>query len=326
IVYSRVAKVCRHDKGGPHKFRNKWTSYLKSRLTCSIAGDHPFYFNEIQATTAPVEGRYGDYATTLIYGIFKTHENSTLESAVCAFTFQDIMDTFEGPFKGQATNNASWLPVNETQVPEPRPGQCVRDSSTLPDVTLNFIRVHSLMDEAVPAFFDQPLLISTNIQYSGQFTSIEVDPQVRTVDGTKYDVLFIGTDDGKVLKVVNTKSHDSNKKVKPFVIEELKVFETGTAIISLKLIRPWNKPPRLLVTSRAQIHSISLWRCETDKITLCSDCLGLRDPYCVWDKSTHKCMAAINGRKILQGNELIQSISSGTHPECMGELLNKTDQ
>ncbi|CAL4139357.1 unnamed protein product, partial [Meganyctiphanes norvegica] len=100
----------------------------------------------------------------------------------------------------------------------------------------------------------------------------------------------------------------------------------GTAIISLKLIRPWNKPPRLLVTSRAQIHSISLWRCETDKITLCSDCLGLRDPYCVWDKSTHKCMAAINGRKILQGNELIQSISSGTHPECMGELLNKTEQ
>lgn len=47
-LYSRVARVCRHDKGGPHKFRNKWTSYLKSRLNCSVSGDFPFYFNEIR--------------------------------------------------------------------------------------------------------------------------------------------------------------------------------------------------------------------------------------------------------------------------------------
>lgn len=47
-MYSRVARVCRHDKGGPQKFRNKWTSYLKSRLNCSVSGDFPFYFNEIR--------------------------------------------------------------------------------------------------------------------------------------------------------------------------------------------------------------------------------------------------------------------------------------
>lgn len=325
-LYSRVSRVCRHDKGGPHKFRNKWTSYLKSRLNCSVAGDFPFYFNEIQASTAPVEGRYGGNAETLIYGVFTTPDNSIPGSAICAFTFQKIMDTFEGPFKGQDSVNANWLPVHQTKVPEPRPGQCVKDSSTLPDVTLNFIKSHSLMDEAVPAFFDQPILISTSFQYSGRFTSIEVDPQVRTPDGKNYDVLFVGTDDGKVLKAVNTQSHDSYEKVEPFIIEELKIFEPGTPIISLKVIRPKDKAPRLLVTSRSQIHSISLWRCNTAKITSCGDCLALRDPYCVWDKNSRKCRPTINGKENLQGKEMIQSVATGIHPECKGKPLKKTDQ
>jgi hypothetical protein len=47
-VYSRVARVCKHDRGGPHRFRNRWTSFLKSRLNCSVTGDFPFYFNEIR--------------------------------------------------------------------------------------------------------------------------------------------------------------------------------------------------------------------------------------------------------------------------------------
>jgi semaphorin 6 len=47
-VYSRVARVCTKDKGGPHKFKNHWTSFVKARLNCSIPGDFPFYFDEIR--------------------------------------------------------------------------------------------------------------------------------------------------------------------------------------------------------------------------------------------------------------------------------------
>lgn len=50
------------------------------------------------------------------------------------------------------------------QVPDPRPGQCVNDSRTLPDLTLNFIKTHSLMDESVPSFFHQPIVIRTSFQ------------------------------------------------------------------------------------------------------------------------------------------------------------------
>lgn len=309
-LYSRVARVCRHDKGGPHKFRNKWTSYLKSRLNCSVSGDFPFYFNEIQATTEPVEGRYGGHATTLLYGVFTTPENSIPGSAVCAFTFQDIMDTFEGPFKGQASVNANWLPVHGTQVPEPRPGQCVKDSSTLPDVTLNFIKSHSLMDEAVPAFFGQPILISTSFHYSGRFTSIAVDQQVKTPDNKYYDVLFIGTDDGKVIKAINTKSADSYEDVEPFIIEDITVFPSNMAVTSLQIIKPKGKPPRLLVSSRSRIHSIPLSRCQTNKITECSECVALQDPYCAWDKNKNKCHTYTSGK------EMIQNVSEGVHTDC----------
>ncbi len=49
-VYSRVARICKNDRGGPHKFKKRWTTFLKTRLNCSVSGDVPFYFNEIQST------------------------------------------------------------------------------------------------------------------------------------------------------------------------------------------------------------------------------------------------------------------------------------
>ncbi len=42
-------------QGGAHKFNNKWTSFLKARLNCSVPGQIPFYFNEIQSTTGFIE-------------------------------------------------------------------------------------------------------------------------------------------------------------------------------------------------------------------------------------------------------------------------------
>ena len=113
--------------------------------------------------------------------------------------------------------NSNWLPVNPHDVPEPRPGQCVNDTRTLPEVTLNFIKSHNLMDEAVPAFYGQPLVTHTSFRYClshanalacvqqcpsfaflfllcrYKFTKLAVDPQVRAADGKTYDILIIGT-------------------------------------------------------------------------------------------------------------------------------------
>lgn len=48
VIYSRVSRICKDDKGGPHQSRDRWTSYLKARLNCSIPGEYPFYFDEIR--------------------------------------------------------------------------------------------------------------------------------------------------------------------------------------------------------------------------------------------------------------------------------------
>lgn len=49
-VYSRVGRVCKNDHGGPlqNNLDDYFTSYLKSRLNCSVPGDFPFYFDEIR--------------------------------------------------------------------------------------------------------------------------------------------------------------------------------------------------------------------------------------------------------------------------------------
>lgn len=51
-MFPRVARVCKNDRGGsPRVLEKQWTSFLKSRLNCSIPGDSHFYFNILQAVT-----------------------------------------------------------------------------------------------------------------------------------------------------------------------------------------------------------------------------------------------------------------------------------
>lgn len=52
VVFPRVARVCKNDRGGSQRVLEKqWTSFLKARLNCSIPGDSHFYFNILQAVT-----------------------------------------------------------------------------------------------------------------------------------------------------------------------------------------------------------------------------------------------------------------------------------
>ncbi|XP_050423929.1 semaphorin-1A [Adelges cooleyi] len=317
-VFSRVARVCKNDRGGPQQLKNRWTSYLKSRLNCSVPGEFPFYFNEIQSATDLVQGNYGGKPYQMMYGVFTTPVNSITGSAVCAFSLADVLDSFEGEFKEQNYMNSNWLPVPGSKVPDPRPGQCANDSRTLPDLTLNFIKSHSLMDEAVRSFYRQPIIIRTSVNY--RFTVIAVDPQVKAIDGKTYDVLFIGTDSGKVLKAINAASADSTEKVSPVVIEELYEFGGPGTTAAVRNIRLEGK--RLLVVTDRQVVSLPLDRCQNPLIATCSECIGLQDPYCAWDKVNKKCRSM---REIPSSrwHEFYQSIQSGMHHECPSGLSRK---
>lgn len=52
------------------------------------------------------------------------------------------------------------------------------------------------MENSVPAMFGKPILIRVSLQY--RFTAIAVDAQVATVDDGLFDVIYVGTDNGKV--------------------------------------------------------------------------------------------------------------------------------
>ncbi|XP_054160693.1 semaphorin-1A-like [Oppia nitens] len=312
-IYSRVARVCSNDKGGPHKFRNHWTTFQKARLNCSIPGDFPFYFNEIQSTTSLVKGIYGGHNAQIIYGVFTTPSNSISGSAVCAFKMDDIHKAFDGSFKGQEAIDSNWLPVPSSKVPEPRPGLCVNDSRQLPDMTLNFHKEHTLMDMAVPAFWSSPIVVQTSFKY--RFTQIAVDPQIETASGKTFDVLFIATDDGRVIKAINAASgalsgHHYHNTVVPIVIEEVTVFPLGTVITNLLVYHTFYEA-KLLVVSNNEIKSIKLFHCLAKT---CGECVALQDPYCAFDLARQQCTSSRS--RFWNRDNFVQNVEDGWDPRC----------
>ncbi len=319
-IYSRVARVCKKDKGGPHRWSNRWTSFLKSRLNCSLPGQFPFYFNEIQSVSDVVEGTYGRRTERLVYGLFSTPENSIHGSAICAFRLQDVAHSFDAAFKAQASVNSNWLAVNANDVPEPRPGQCINDSRTLPEVTLNFIKTNPLMDESVPAFYGLPLLTHTSLRY--KFTRLAVDAQVRTVDGKTYDILIIGTDKGRIVRAINTESYDSLSKVKPVVIEEVQVSDIEAPVTNLRVVRADNSEPRLVVVTNNEISSIPLFRCHGDTVNTCSECVALQDPYCAWNPAVSRCVS-VASVDYSAHSSLVQNVLGGYSDQCPDNGISK---
>ncbi len=176
-VFSRVARVCKSDRGGPHRFSTRWSSFLKARLNCSVPGEVPFAFDELQATTGFVDSGVGG-DDRVVYGVFTTGDNAIAGSAVCAFSVDDMRRAFEeGPFKNQETIYSNWLPTSRSQVPRPRPGMCSNSSSfSLPETHLNFIRHHPLVDWAVGGTTRSPVFVRTAREE--RLTVIEVDPKV----------------------------------------------------------------------------------------------------------------------------------------------------
>ncbi|KAK9890331.1 hypothetical protein WA026_010429 [Henosepilachna vigintioctopunctata] len=304
IIYSRVARVCKNDRGGPHQSDNRWTSFLKARLNCSVPGEYPFYFDEIQSTSDIVNGTYGTSGRkNLVYGTLTTPNNAIGGSAICVYNMDDIIKVFQGSFKHQANLNSNWLPYSENLVPEPRPGECTEDSRALPERNVNFIKTHSLLEEAVPAYFGKPILIRVSLQY--RFTVVTVDPQVQTTDNEVFDILYVGTDDGRVLKVVNIPNAETAKAV---VISENNVLPHGT---SIKQIRLTPESGRIIVVTRDEVRLVNLSQCK--HVNSCSECVDLQDPHCGWDAKQKACVSIST---VTSRRYIIQDVRRGDKSKC----------
>uniref|UniRef100_A0A671UNX3 Semaphorin 6A n=1 Tax=Sparus aurata TaxID=8175 RepID=A0A671UNX3_SPAAU len=203
VVFPRVARVCKNDRGGsPRVLEKQWTSFLKSRLNCSIPGDSHFYFNILQAVTDVIHINGRD----VVMATFSTPYNSIPGSAVCAYDMEEVANTFTGRFKEQKSPDSTWTPFPEEKVPKPRPGNCAgtpsmeryKVSNEFPDDTLNFIKMHPLMDEAVPSIANRPWFLKTMVRY--RLTRIVVDDEAGP--NRNHTVVYLGSEKGIILKKI----------------------------------------------------------------------------------------------------------------------------
>ncbi|CAH2296176.1 semaphorin-6A isoform X1 [Pelobates cultripes] len=303
VVFPRVAQVCKNDMGGSQRVLEKqWTSFLKARLNCSVPGDSHFYFNILQAVTDVIHINGRD----VVLATFSTPYNSIPGSAVCAYDMADIASVFTGRFKEQKSPDSTWTPVPDERVPKPRPGCCAGSatvekyaaSNDLPDDTLNFIKTHPLMDEAVPSIVNRPLFLRTMVRY--RLTKIAVD----TAAGPYHNhtVVFLGSEKGIILKFLARTGYSGFLSDSLF-LEEINVYNPEKCsydgsddkrIIGMQLDKQSNS---LYVAFSSCVIWVPLARC--DRHMKCKKtCIASRDPYCVWVREAGTCSQLPPGAKV----------------------------
>ncbi|XP_019736168.1 semaphorin-3D-like [Hippocampus comes] len=291
-IYSRVARVCKNDMGGRRSLINRWTTFLKARLVCSVLGPSGVHthFDELEDVFV-METK--DPQNAVIYGLFRTSSSLLAGSAVCAFSMASIRASFNGPFAHQDSPDHRWVEF-KGRIPYPRPGACPSETydalhestEDFPDEVVNFMRRHQLMWEAVLPVGGRPVFTRVNVSYL--LTSLLVDRL--DIEGRTTDVLFLGTDDGKVLKVMASTTEE-------ILLEELSVFQSGVAIRQMKIS---SKKQQLYVSSEGGVAQLSFHRCHL--YADCSECRLSGDPYCAWDGQT--CSPHfVSGRRSSRGHD-----------------------
>ncbi|XP_048190337.1 semaphorin-6A isoform X2 [Perognathus longimembris pacificus] len=294
VVFPRVAQVCKNDMGGSQRVLEKqWTSFLKARLNCSVPGDSHFYFNILQAVTNVIRVHGRD----VVLATFSTPYNSIPGSAVCAYDMLDIANVFTGRFKEQKSPDSTWTPVPDERVPKPRPGCCAgssslekyASSSEFPDDTLNFIKTHPLMDEAVPSIVHRPWFLRTMVRY--RLTKIAVDTGAGPYQN--HTVIFLGSEKGIILKFLARVGSTGFLNDSLF-LEEMNVYNPEKCsydgvedkrIMGMQLDRASRA---LYVAFSTCVIKVPLGRCE--RHGKCKKtCIASRDPYCGWLKEAGSC-------------------------------------
>ncbi|XP_034744516.1 semaphorin-4E [Etheostoma cragini] len=303
LVVSRVARVCKGDLGGQRTLQKKWTSFLKARMDCPVLESQlPYVIQDTDRSCDP----HQPWKDCLFYSVFTPQSDTSDLSAVCAYRVSDISRVFaEGKYKTPVpveTSFVKWV-MYSGDVPVPRPGACINNEARkggitqtldLPDRTLQFIKDRPLMDQAIQPIGGKPVLV----RKGATFTRIIVN-QVQAADGEKYRVMFIGTEEGTLLKAVN---YDGEM----FIIEEVKIFEPPEPI---KILKFSNVTGQLYAGSDYGAAQIPLATCG--RSSSCIDCVLARDPYCGWDQALGKCLNLANSQR-----ELIQSVKGGDASLC----------
>uniref|UniRef100_A0A3B5MYW1 Sema domain, immunoglobulin domain (Ig), short basic domain, secreted, (semaphorin) 3E n=1 Tax=Xiphophorus couchianus TaxID=32473 RepID=A0A3B5MYW1_9TELE len=286
-ILTHIGRVCANDQGGQRMLVNRWSSFLKTRLICSVPGPNGIdtHFDNLEDVFVLTKK---DEKNPEIFGLFSTTSAVFKGYAVCMYHMEDIRAAFNGPFAYREKLEHHWTPY-EGRVPYPRPGSCASkvngggfsNSKEFPDEVLRFVRSHPVMYRPVLPHHHRPILLQSE-PGRRKLTQIAVD-KVQAQDG-HYHVLYIGTDDSVVLKVITIYNKDTDT-VEEVLLEELQIFKV--VHISYKNLFKLNlyKLQQLYVGSEVGVAQIRLHQCDLYG-SACADCCLARDPYCAWDGLT----------------------------------------
>ncbi|KAB1276098.1 Semaphorin-3E [Camelus dromedarius] len=261
-IYSRVGRLCVNDVGGQRILVNKWSTFLKARLVCSVPGMNGIdtYFDELEDVFL-LHTR--DHKNPVIFGLFNTTSNIFRGHAICVYHMSSIRAAFNGPYAHKEGPEYHWS-LYEGKVPYPRPGSCASKvnggrygtTKDYPDDAIRFARGHPLMYQPIKPAHKKPILVKTDGKYN--LKQIAVD-RVEAEDG-QYDVLFIGTDNGIVLKVITIYNQET-ESMEEVILEELQIFK-------VVLVKKKKKGRHLCVTDNCKTERLVLLRDTPVLITL----------------------------------------------------------
>uniref|UniRef100_A0A3P8UEA0 Sema domain, immunoglobulin domain (Ig), short basic domain, secreted, (semaphorin) 3Fa n=1 Tax=Cynoglossus semilaevis TaxID=244447 RepID=A0A3P8UEA0_CYNSE len=254
MTQSRIGRICLNDDGGHCCLVNKWSTFLKARLICSVPGTDGMetHFDELRDVyIQPTQ----DTRNPVIYGVFSVSGAVFKGSAVCVYSMADIRMVFNGPFAHKEGPNYQWVAYTG-KIPYPRPGT----------VSSNNVYIYVI-------FLSYRGSVTKFLLKRREFTTIAVD-QVTAADGS-YEVLFLGTDRGTVQKVIVLPRDDL--QTEELVLEEVEVFRVSPLSTLFSSLFQ-----QLYVGSVLGVTHLALHRCDVYG-EACADCCLARDPYCAWD-------------------------------------------
>ncbi|CAM9983506.1 unnamed protein product [Lampetra fluviatilis] len=288
---ARIARVCTDDKGGRHILQNKWTSFVKLQLECSVADlQLPFSILHDVSTLRPPHS--GDRREdTRFYALLAMQWGDLPYSAVCEYTLSDVEEAFARPPK----RTFKIVTADSTSTVTLSPGTCItpelrnssiNSSEDLPDDYLAWMQNHPRLQETLRPREGLPLLLSRSHTY----TRVAV-ATATALDNRTHLVLYLGTKNGSLHKAVRVDG-------KTHIVSQTQLFAHNESILSIVVSASTGM---LYVAASSGVAQLSLHGCAMHGG--CERCLLVRDPFCAWDTSRSLCTAVRAGdspRSLLQ--------------------------
>uniref|UniRef100_A0A3Q4H7Q0 Si:ch211-113g11.6 n=1 Tax=Neolamprologus brichardi TaxID=32507 RepID=A0A3Q4H7Q0_NEOBR len=274
---ARIGRICMVDEGGvKNLMADSWTTFLKARVMCGAGNTQQQYNNLKQAVVLTAQ----DKRAGVLYGLFS---NAWGRTVICAYSIEDIDQAF----------STSKLKGYSGQLTGTRPGTVTAENQNNVK-TLGVMRYHPEIEDVIRPVGVAPLDLPSDDQITHTVADI-----VRAVNEEHYSVLYLGTEQGKILKVLHT-SEDV------FIISQYSLFHNEGPVLNMAID---TQKGHLYVATAMEVQRLPLADCGRYGDT-CRECILSRDPYCGWDKSRRKCVAIPPLRRTSPREVFVQSNTS----------------